>query len=76
MILDDLSDIAWSIFNMFDYESISAHMIINLHRECELDIDNDLSKVFIEKISSSVEHRKISGSGPLCLRQKHEERIR
>src|SRR5690606_40415813 len=25
-----------------------------------LDIDNDLSKSFIEKISSSVEHRKIS----------------
>ena len=44
---------------MFDYESISAHMI-KITRDAELDIDNDLSKSFIEKISSSVEHRKIS----------------
>ncbi|PCJ93245.1 MAG: polyphosphate kinase 1 [Flavobacteriaceae bacterium] len=48
-----------SIFNMFDYESISAHMI-KITRDAELDIDDDLSKSFIEKISSSVEHRKIS----------------
>ena len=48
-----------SIFTMFDYESISAHMI-KITRDAELDIDNDLSKSFIEKISSSVEHRKIS----------------
>jgi len=47
------------IFNMFNYESISAHMI-KITRDAELDIDNDLSKSFIEKISSSVEHRKIS----------------
>ena len=48
-----------SIFTMFDYKSISAHMI-KITRDAELDIDNDLSKSFIEKISSSVEHRKIS----------------
>lgn len=48
-----------NIFNMFNYESISAHMI-KITRDAELDIDNDLSKSFIEKISSSVEHRKIS----------------
>ncbi len=48
-----------SIFNMFDYESISAHMI-KITRDAELDMDNDLSKSFIEKISSSVEHRKTS----------------
>ncbi len=46
------------IFTMFDYKSISAHMI-KITRDAELDIDNDLSKSFIEKISSSVEHRKI-----------------
>ncbi|MDO6491416.1 MAG: polyphosphate kinase 1 [Cellulophaga sp.] len=60
IILDDL--IRYSlrhIFNMFTYESISAHMI-KITRDAELDIDNDLSKSFIEKISSSVEHRKIS----------------
>ncbi len=60
ILLDDL--IRYSlrhIFNMFSYESISAHMI-KITRDAELDIDNDLSKSFIEKISSSVEHRKIS----------------
>lgn len=60
MILDDLIRYSLrSIFNMFTYESISAHMI-KITRDAELDIDNDLSKSFIEKISSSVEHRKIS----------------
>nr|WP_293295973.1 polyphosphate kinase 1 [Allomuricauda sp.] len=34
--------------------------VIQITRDAELDIDNDLSKSFIEKISSSVEHRKIS----------------
>lgn len=46
------------IFSMFEYESISAHMI-KITRDAELDIDDDLSKSFIEKISFSVEHRKI-----------------
>ncbi|WP_298481248.1 polyphosphate kinase 1 [uncultured Maribacter sp.] len=60
IILDDLIRFCLdSIFTMFDYESISAHMI-KITRDAELDIDNDLSKSFIEKISSSVEHRKIS----------------
>ncbi|MCM4151264.1 polyphosphate kinase 1 [Arenibacter sp. N53] len=60
ILLDDLIRFCLgSIFNMFDYESISAHMI-KITRDAELDIDNDLSKSFIEKISSSVEHRKIS----------------
>ncbi|MBT8185189.1 MAG: polyphosphate kinase 1 [Eudoraea sp.] len=59
IILDDLIRYSLrSIFNMFSYESISAHMI-KITRDAELDIDNDLSKSFIEKISSSVEHRKI-----------------
>ena len=60
MLLDDLIRYSLrSIFNMFPYESISAHMI-KITRDAELDIDNDLSKSFIEKISTSVEHRKIS----------------
>lgn len=59
MILDDLIRYCLdSIFPMFEYKSISAHMI-KITRDAELDIDNDLSKSFIEKISSSVEHRKI-----------------
>jgi len=60
MLLDDLIRYSLnSIFNMFSYTSISAHMI-KITRDAELDIDNDLSKSFIEKISSSVENRKIS----------------
>lgn len=60
IVLDDLIRYCLRhIFNMFNYESISAHMI-KITRDAELDIDNDLSKSFIEKISSSVEHRKIS----------------
>ncbi|NQZ45014.1 MAG: polyphosphate kinase 1 [Flavobacteriaceae bacterium] len=60
MILDDLIRYCLdSIFTMFDYTEISAHMI-KITRDAELDIDNDLSKSFIQKISSSVEHRKIS----------------
>jgi len=47
------------IFTMFDYSAIDANMI-KITRDAQLDIDNDLSKSFIEKISSSVEHRKIS----------------
>jgi len=60
IILDDLIRYCLDrIFPMFDYDSISAHMI-KITRDAELDIDNDLSKTFIEKISSSVEGRKIS----------------
>tara|TARA_R110002051_G_scaffold313926_1_gene390438 strand:- start:3315 stop:5387 length:2073 start_codon:yes stop_codon:yes gene_type:complete len=60
ILLDDLIRYCLgNIFNMFDYQSISAHMI-KITRDAELDMDNDLSKSFIEKISSSVEHRKIS----------------
>ncbi|MEP3210709.1 MAG: polyphosphate kinase 1 [Maribacter sp.] len=59
IILDDLIRYCLrSIFTMFEYESISAHMI-KITRDAELDMDNDLSKSFIAKISSSVEHRKV-----------------
>nr|WP_299345089.1 polyphosphate kinase 1 [Allomuricauda sp.] len=60
ILLDDLIRYCLdSVFTMFEYESISAHMI-KITRDAELDIDNDLTKSFIEKISSSVEGRKIS----------------
>jgi len=60
MMLDDLIRYCLdNVFTMFDFDTISAHMI-KITRDAELDIDNDLSKSFIEKISSSVEHRKIS----------------
>ncbi|RNL89861.1 polyphosphate kinase 1 [Sinomicrobium pectinilyticum] len=60
IILDDLVRYCMhTIFNIFNYESLSAHMI-KITRDAELDIDNDLSKSFIEKISSSVKGREIS----------------
>ncbi len=60
ILLDDLIRYSLrNIFNMFAFERITAHMI-KITRDAELDIDNDLSKSFIEKLSTSVEHRKIS----------------
>jgi len=46
------------IFNIFSYDSISAHMI-KITRDGELDFDSDLSQSFINKISKSVEGRQI-----------------
>lgn len=46
------------IFNIFDYESISAHMI-KITRDAQLEIDSDLSKSMLEKIATSVKDRRI-----------------
>lgn len=58
MIDDLLRYCLKDIFNIFDYETISAHMI-KISRDAELDFDSDLSKSFIEKISDSVKHRQV-----------------
>lgn len=59
ILLDDLIRYCLhNIFNIFNYEGISAHMI-KITRDAELDIDSDLSKSFIEKISESVKDRSI-----------------
>ncbi|MEY8868084.1 polyphosphate kinase 1 [Meridianimaribacter sp. CL38] len=59
IILDDLLRYCLNdIFNIFDYKSITAHMI-KITRDGELDFDSDLSKSFIEKISDSVKHRQV-----------------
>ncbi len=47
-----------SIFNIFDYESISAHMI-KITRDAQLDIDSDMSKSMLEKIATSIKDRRI-----------------
>ena len=47
-----------SIFNIFDYQSVSAHMI-KITRDAQLEIDSDLSKSMLEKIASSVKDRRI-----------------
>lgn len=57
IILDDLIRYnLQSIFNIFDYKSISAHMI-KITRDAELDMAGDLSKSYIEKLLSSVKDR-------------------
>ncbi len=57
IILDDLiRHCLQNIFSIFKYKSISAHMI-KITRDAELDIDSDLSKSFIDKISKSVKNR-------------------
>jgi polyphosphate kinase len=60
IMLDDLLRYCLDdIFNIFDYDSASAHMI-KITRDGELDLESDFSKSFIEKISDSVKHRQIS----------------
>jgi len=57
ILLDDLIRFNLkTIFNIFEYESVTAHMI-KITRDAELDIESDLSKSFIEKISNSVQDR-------------------
>jgi len=59
IMLDDLLRYCLDeIFDIFDYDVISAHMI-KITRDGELDLESDLSKSFIEKISDSVKHRQI-----------------
>ena len=57
MIDDIIRFCLHKIFNIFNYESLSANMI-KITRDAELDIDDDLSKSFIEKISTGVEDRR------------------
>jgi polyphosphate kinase len=47
-----------SIFNVFDYKSISAHMV-KITRDAQLEFDSDLSKSLLEKISVSVKERRV-----------------
>ena len=57
IILDDLIRyMLHKIFSIFKYDHISAHMI-KITRDAALDIESDLSKSFIDKISKSVKNR-------------------
>lgn len=59
IMLDDLIRYnLHTIFSGFTYTNISAHMI-KITRDAQLDIDSDLSRSFIEKISKSVKKRRI-----------------
>jgi len=57
------------IFNIFDYDNITAHMI-KITRDGELDFDSDFSKSFIDKLSASVKHRQ-SGDPVRFVHDKH-----
>ncbi|CAM3899478.1 MULTISPECIES: polyphosphate kinase 1 [Flavobacterium] len=59
IMLDDVIRLNLNyIFNIFDYKTISAHMI-KITRDAQLEFDSDLSKSFIEKISDSVKERRV-----------------
>ncbi len=45
------------IFSMFGYDSFDAYTI-KITRDAELDIDDDVSKSFLEKMSDSLKQRK------------------
>ncbi|WP_299130389.1 polyphosphate kinase 1 [uncultured Winogradskyella sp.] len=57
------------IFNIFEYDTITAHMI-KITRDGELDFDSDLSKSFIDKLSDSVKDR-LSGNPVRFVHDKH-----
>ena len=58
MLLDDVIRFNLGlIFNIFDYESVSAHMI-KITRDAQLDIEEGLGKSYVEKLIKSVNQRK------------------
>ena len=74
ILLDDLiRHCLHNIFSIFKYDSISAHMI-KITRDAELDIDSDLSKSFIDKISKSVRNRS-SGDPVRFVYDKDIEKV-
>lgn len=58
IILDDVIRYCIDdIFSIFDYDKLRAYTI-KFSRDAELDIDNDVDKSLIEKISESLKQRK------------------
>jgi polyphosphate kinase len=58
MLLDDVIRYCFDdLFFYFDYDVYEAYTI-KITRDAELDIDDDISKSFIEKMSSSLKRRK------------------
>ncbi|OUR91776.1 polyphosphate kinase 1 [Flavobacteriales bacterium 34_180_T64] len=58
ILIDDLLRYCLDdIFSIFNYDSITTHMI-KITRDGELDFESDLSKSFIAKISDSVKDRQ------------------
>ena len=58
MLLDDVIRFCFDdLFFYFDYDDYEAYTI-KITRDAELDIDDDISKSFVEKMSSSLKRRK------------------
>jgi polyphosphate kinase len=58
ILLDDVIRFCLDdIFSIFEYDAVEAYTI-KLTRDAELDIDNDVSKSIVEKISGGVKKRK------------------
>lgn len=58
IILDDIiRHNLHKIFSMFDFDTYKAYTV-KFTKDAELDIDNDISKSFIEKMSDSLKQRK------------------
>jgi polyphosphate kinase len=47
-----------AIFNIFQFDEIKAYTF-KITRDAELDVDDDISKSFIEKMRDSIEMRKL-----------------
>jgi len=59
MLLDDVIRYCLNeIFSIFDYDRYEAYTI-KLTRDAELDIDQDVSQSFIDKMSKSLKKRKV-----------------
>ncbi|GAA0871015.1 polyphosphate kinase 1 [Gangjinia marincola] len=57
MMLDDLIRYNFkTIFNIFEYESISAHMI-KITRDAEIEMSEDFSQSYLEKLTKGVKDR-------------------
>ena len=73
MLLDDLIRYHFHlIFSFFDYESIAGHMI-KITRDAELDLEEDASKSYLEKISESVKDRMFSDPVRMVYDNKIDE---
>ena len=59
ILLDDIIRFNLSeIFSIFKFDSIQAHAF-KITRDAELDVDDDISKSYLEKMKESVEMRKV-----------------
>jgi len=59
MLVDDIIRLHLSeIFNIFVFDEITAYTF-KITRDAELDVDDDISKSFIEKMRDSIEMRKM-----------------